>query len=228
MIDEQRANPFSRDEQKGEELLNQSLAYERAKTHIEEAAQMVMRKRREHLESIAVSGEAYDPAFDVALNGLRGLQHEFGANADKLWAQMEEVTPKFGPGLERLANAVLAAAANDYEAALCDGGTKETLSEIYMIEKFAECGAEAYTTLNFMDVLDRIKLVYRKEWLPLAEKVWRELRDERKPMYRHKCPLCGGGLYYVHSRGQSDLLRCTSCSLFYRVKEKKGDAKRDK
>lgn len=228
MIDEQRFDPFSAKQEEGDELLKRSLIYERAKTRIEAAAQAITHERRKHLEEIAVTGEEYDRSFDVALDELRGLKNRLGMKSDELWEQMEAKTEKFGPGLQRLANAVLESAAYDYESALCDGDTKESRSEIYLIKKFAEHGAEVYTTLNFMDVLDRIERVYKEEWLPLAEKVWRELREEGKPKYRYKCPLCGGGLYYVHSKGQSDLLRCTSCGLFYRVKEKKGAAKRDK
>ena len=229
MIDEQRANPFSREEQKGEELLKQSLSYERAKTHIEEAAQMVARKRREHLETIAVSGEAYDPAFDVALDGLRGLQNEFGAKADKLWRQMEEVSPKFGPGLERLANAVLTAAANDYETALCDG-FHDSKAEIYMIEKFSKCGAEAFTSLHFPDVLERIRTVYENEWLPTVKRILPDLVSGKMKDYRTKCRLCDGGLYFSKNRvSAGGTVRCTTCGLFYPVGGVKKDGeKREK
>lgn len=228
MIEEQRANPFSPDEAKGEELLRQSLTYERAKARIEEVARLVAQKRREHLLSTALTEEEYDRSFDVVLDGLRGLQHEFGAKSDKLWKQMEEVTPKFGPGLERLANAVLEAAAYDYETALCDG-FHDSKAEIHMIEKFAVCGAEAYTTLNFLDVLDRIRRVYAAEWLPTVKKLATDLRNGTVKDYRTKCPLCGGGLYFSKNRvSKGGAVRCTTCGLFYQVGGgKKGGEKRE-
>lgn len=229
MIDEQRADPFNRDEEKGEELLRKSLIYERARTIIEEAAQKVSRDRKTHLQTIAESGEEYDRAFDVALDGLRGLQHEFGAKSDKLWKQMEAVTPKFGPGLERLANAVLEAAAYDYEVALCDG-FHDSKAEIYMIEKFASCGAEAYTTLNFFDVLDRIRKVYEAEWLPMVKTILPDLASGKAPTQKTSCPLCGGGLYFSRNRASGGgAVRCTTCGLSYMTGQKtKGGEKREK
>ena len=229
MIDEQRHDPFSQKQEQGDELLRKSLVYERAKVMIEEAAQKIARERKEHLEQIAVTGERFDEAFDLAFNELRGLQNRLGAKADEIWKQMEQVTERFGPGLERLANAVLAKAAYDYEVALC-GGFVDNDAEMLLIEKFAKNGAEVYTTLDFAEVLKQIRRVYDEKWKPTAEKSAEELRQEEKPKYKIKCPLCGGGLYYVHSKGQSDLVRCTTCGLFYRVKKpkaRKGAAKND-
>lgn len=227
MIDEQRADPFSREEQTGDELLKRSLIYERAKSRIEEAAQKVARDRKAHIETIAVTGEDFDASYDVAISELNGLKNQLGAKADALWKQMEEVMPKFGPGLERLANAVLAKAAYDYETALC-GGFVDNAAEIHLIEKFAEGRASIFTTTDFLGILKKIRRVYSDDWIPLVKSVHKELRDEGKPKYKIKCPLCGGGLYYVHSRGPDDIVRCTTCGLFYLVKEKKGAAKRDK
>ena len=226
MIDDQRFDPFSQKQEQGDELLKQSLIYERAKTRIETAMQNVTMDRKRHIEEIAVSGDPFDRSFDVALDELRASKNRLGAKADELWKRMEECTEKFGPGLQRLANAVLAAAAQDYEAALC-GGFADSESEIYLIEKFADHGSEAYTTLNFMNVLEKIRRVYSDEWLPAVKQLAPILQSENGDKYGHKCPLCGGGLYYVRCKGQSDLIRCTSCSLFYRVK-KKGGAKRER
>ena len=224
MIDEQRFDPFSEKQQKGDELLKRSLIYERAKSMVEEAAQKVARDRKAHLKKIAETREDYDPAYDLAFQELRAVQDHLGAKADELWKQMEQATEKFGPGLQRLANAVLAKAAYDYEVALC-GGFPDSDSEIMMIEKFANHGAEMYTTLDFSEVLWRVRTVYKEEWLPTVKKIVPELREEKTRHFRHKCPLCGGGLYYVHAKGQSDLIRCTSCGLFYTVKKERG--KRD-
>lgn len=219
-IDEQRFDPMNPKQEKGDELLKKSLVYERAKVRIEEAAQRVAHARKAHLEEIAATGEAFDESYDVAFQELTALKNRLGAKADEYWARMEACTEKFGPGLERLANAVLANAAYDYEAALC-GGFPDSKAEMHLIEKFAECGAEVYTTLNFMDVLDRIRRVYFDEWLPKVREVTAELRAEPERKYLHKCPLCGGGLYYVHCKGQSDTVRCTTCGLFERVKKEK-------
>lgn len=219
MIDEQRHDTFSQKQEQGDELLRKSLIYERAKVMIEEAAQKIARERREHLEKIAITGERFDEAFDLAFNELRGLQNRLGARADELWKQMEKTTERFGPGLERLANAVLAKAAYDYEVALC-GGFPDSEAEMLLIEKFAKSGAEVYTTLDFSEVLKKIAKIHQETWKPLAEKIAPELREEDRPKYKTKCPLCGGGLYYVHSKGQNDLVRCTTCGLFHRVKKK--------
>ncbi|MBR3239494.1 MAG: hypothetical protein IKF99_13755 [Oscillospiraceae bacterium] len=220
MIDEQRFDPFSEKQQKGDELLKRSLIYERAKSMVEEAAQKVARDRKAHLKKIAETREDYDPAYDLAFQELRAVQDHLGAKADELWKQMEQATEKFGPGLQRLANAVLAKAAYDYEVALC-GGFPDSDSEIMMIEKFANHGAEMYTTLDFSEVLWRVRTVYKEEWLPTVKKIVPELREEKTRHFRHKCPLCGGGLYYVHAKGQSDLIRCTSCGLFHTVKKER-------
>lgn len=218
MIDEQRNGPLNREQEQGDELLRKSLVFERAKVRIEEAAQRIARERREHLDQIAVTKEPYDESFDLAFNELHGLQNRLGAKADEFWMKMEQTTEKFGPGLERLANAVLAKAAYDYEVALC-GGFADNEAEMLLIEKFAKNGAEVYTTLDFMEVLNQIRRIYSERWQPLAEKIAPELRVEDRPKYKTKCPLCGGGMYYVHSKGQSDLVRCTTCGLFHRVKK---------
>ena len=224
MIDEQRFDPFSEKQEKGDELLKRSLIYERAKSMVEEAAQKVARDRKAHLKKIAVTNEEFDPAYDLAFQELRAVQNQLGAKADELWKQMELTTEKFGPGLQRLANAVLEKAAYDYEAALC-GGFPDSEAEMRLIEKFAVQGAEMYTTLDFSEVLWRIRTVYKEEWLPTVKKIVPELREEKTRRFRNKCALCGGGLYYVHAKGQSDLIRCTSCGLFYTVKNERG--KRD-
>lgn len=227
-IDEQRFDPMNPKQEKGDELLKKSLVYERAKVRIEEAAQRVAHARKAHLEEIAATGEAFDESYDVAFQELTALKHRLGAKADEYWARMEACTEKFGPGLERLANAVLANAAYDYEAALC-GGFPDSNAEMHLIEKFAEYGAEVYTTLNFMDVLDRIKRVYFDEWLPKVREVTAELRAEPERKYRHKCPLCGGGLYFSKNRvSKGGAVRCTTCGLFYQVGGgKKGGEKRE-
>ena len=224
MIDEQRFDPFSEKQEKGDELLKRSLIYERAKSMVEEAAQKVARDRKAHLKKIAETNEEFDQAYDLAFQELRAVQNQLGAKADELWKQMEQTTEKFGPGLQRLANAVLEKAAYDYEVALCEGFS-DSEAEMRLIEKFAVQGAEMYTTLDFSEVLWRIRTVYKDEWLPTAKKIVPELREEKTRHFRHKCPLCGGGLYYVHAKGQSDLIRCTSCGLFYTVKKERG--KRD-
>lgn len=220
MIDEQRFDPFSTKEEKGDELLKKSLIYERAKSRIEEAAQKVARERKAHLMEIAVTGEEYDTSFDVAYQELQGISNSLGAKADELWKQMEKTTEKFGPGIERLANAVLAKAAYDYEAALC-GGFADSEAEIHLIETFARHGSEMYTTLDFTEVLGNIRRVHMELWKPLVEKLAPELREEKVRKYKYKCPLCGGGLYYVHAKGQSDLIRCTTCGLFQTVKKER-------
>lgn len=220
MIDEERRNPLNERQAKGDVLLKQSLIYERAKVRIEEAAQKVARDRKAHLTEIAETGEDFDESYDLALSELRGIQIRLGARADELWAEMEATTEKFGPGLERLANAVLENAAYDYEVALCDG-FPDSAAEMRLIELFAERGAEVYTTLDFGEVLGQIRRVYYEEWRPKVEKLVPELHEEPKPRYRHKCPLCGGGLYYVHCKSETDLVRCTTCGLFYQVKKKK-------
>lgn len=220
MIDEQRFDPFSEKQEKGDELLKRSLIYERAKSMVEEAAQKVARDRKAHLKKIAETNEEFDPAYDLAFQELRAVQNQLGAKADELWKQMEQTTEKFGPGLQRLANAVLEKAAYDYEVALCEGFT-DSEAEMRLIEKFAVQGAEMYTTLDFSEVLWRIRTVCKEEWLPTVKKIVPELREEKTRRFRNKCALCGGGLYYVHAKGQSDLIRCTSCGLFYTVKKER-------
>ena len=226
MIDEQRFNPLNSGQEKSDELLKRSLVYERARARIEEAAQQISRERLEHIAEIAVSGEEYDRSFDVALDELRSVKNRLGAKSDELWARMKECGESFGPGLERLANAVLAKAAYDYEVALCDG-FPDSAAEMMLIEKFAVCGAEAYTTLDFTEVLGQIRRVYREEWKPTVERIIPELRQEKQPKYKTRCPLCGGGLYYVHSKNQNDLVRCTTCGLYYQIKPKKGTKETD-
>lgn len=220
MIDEQRFDPFSEKQEKGDELLKRSLIYERAKSMVEEAAQKVARDRKAHLKKIAETNEEFDQAYDLAFQELRAVQNQLGAKADELWKQMEQTTEKFGPGLQRLANAVLEKAAYDYEVALCEGFS-DSEAEMRLIEKFAVQGAEMYTTLDFSEVLWRIRTVYKDEWLPTVKKIVPELREEKTRRFRNKCALCGGGLYYVHAKGQSDLIRCTSCGLFYTVKKER-------
>lgn len=220
MIDEQRFDPFSPKEEKGDELLKKSLIYERAKSRIEEMAQKVARERKAHLMEISVTGEEFDQSYDLAYQELQGISNQFGAKADELWKQMEQTTEKFGPGLQRLANAVLEKAAYDYEVALCEG-FPDSEAEMRLIEKFAVQGAEMYTTLDFSEVLFRIRTVYKEKWLPTVKKIVPELLEEKTRHFRHKCALCGGGLYYVHAKGQSDLIRCTSCGLFYTVKKER-------
>ncbi len=220
MIDEQRLGALNYAQKRGDELLQGSLAYERAKARIETVMQEINAEKRKHYLDAALAHETPDSSYDLALEELRYAKNRLGAKSDELWTRMEECTELFGPGLERLANAVLKKAALDYEAALC-GAFFDNEAEMRLIEKFAAHGSEAYTTLNFSDVLGQIRRIHKEKFVPHCGKIVKELRAEKTPKYRHSCDLCGGGLYYVRRKGGNDIIRCTSCELFYPVKKEK-------
>lgn len=129
-------------------------------------------------------------------------------------------------GVENLCNAVIQTAAQDYETSLCGGGHD---GERTRIEKFAEDGADSYTTIDFEGVLARIRAArpqFAKTAREHASEIIAETNanrendgDNRKNTY--KCPLCGGGLYaYGKSSGGIQQIRCTGCNLFEAVSTK--------
>ncbi len=215
-IDDQRGQPFTEREKRADELLQESLCYERARSRIEELIRVVGQDRKADTERSWKSGEDPDQSIDVVLDELRQAKINVSKKADEKWSEMGRCRARFSPGLERLANAVIVRAVEDYEETISSG---KYTSEQISIEKFAEHGAERFTTLDLVSVLRQVRGVYSNKFIPLCEEIWEELLAEKAPKFRHRCPLCGGGLYYAGRKHGGDRVRCNNCALFWLVPE---------
>ena len=210
-------------ERQADELLRESMALERARSRIDALISQILSERKEAAAAAIQEGRSPDKALDHVVEGLRALRADIIQRADDTWEEMHRLRERFGPGLQRLANAVIQNAAEDYEKAL-SGYFQDDAAEMRMIELFADHGAEVYSEVDFGNVLARIKGVYQRSFIPLAQKVYRELLTESRPLYRYKCPLDGGGLY-INRDGGRPKVACSTCDLFWTIPEKEAKKK---
>ena len=99
--------------------------------------------RNQHIKTAHEIGEKPDKSYDSLIAILDNTRAQIRKKSDDLWNEAESLSDKYDSGFENLANAVLELAARDYESALC--GSYGSDSHKFLIEKFANSGAEAYT-----------------------------------------------------------------------------------
>lgn len=201
-------------------LVDESLAYERAQTRVQEFISDLRRAKNADKTAAEKGGVLPDKSYQIVIDAMFETLEALKARSDMLWDAAEKKADKYDAGFERLAQAVMESAAADYEAALgCPG--EDAKSERKRIEKFAENGAERFTHLDFEEVLGRIRSEWPKFHSYVVENAAEIVADSRKSRRvephlrnaRHRCPMCGGVLY-VRGAPLGDLhtVRCTGCN----------------
>lgn len=211
--------------------IHESLLYERAYSRISRIITDLMHQRVEENKQAKQNGEEQDGSFGILLDVLGKQKRTFRKRADALWECAEKYSDKFDAGYERLANAVMKHAAEDYEAALCGDGCE---SEKQLIEKFAKNGAETYTTLDFEEILKKIRnahpkfTAYVKQHTDDIVKETVIIRANKGDLRdsKYRCPFCGGGLYAIKDRRFAPQIRCTGCGFFEEIKVKRHENKK--
>jgi hypothetical protein len=202
-----------------EELMAESMVLERATTMLTAMMQDMARRRNQNEIDAAAGENAPDKAYDVVIDLLRDGRRKLRIKSNELWKEAERKSELHEPAVEALANAVIQKAAEDYECALCGKGFA---AEKIRIEKFAEEGAEAYTKLDLDSVLARIRAAHpefvktaRKnvEDIVADTKRIRDAHDDVRSKAKHRCPLCGGGLFAYGKNKNKNIvvIRCTGC-----------------
>ena len=213
-----------------ERYVSESLVYERAQSTVSAMMNGLAKQRNENEREARRSGTEPDKSFQLVIDVLSDAKKRFRKESKRLWKLAEKSSDIHEIGVENLCNAIIQRAALDYEAALSGHGNVE---EKRRIEAFAEDGADDYTSIDFQNVLDRIRVaqpVFSKTAKEHIEEIMSETKnnkqhdgDNRKNTYR--CPLCGGGLYaYGKPDGGIQQIRCTGCNLFELVRLKKKDS----
>lgn len=212
-----------------EELMAQSMAYERAQARVGDAMNKLSRERNKAYDECRETGETLDPSYDLALQAMKTAREELRRTGNRLWKQAEQTADIYPPAVENLANAVVERAVYDYEMALSGAGNALHRADV---ERFARDGAEAYTGIDLKQVLRKCREAY-----PIFAAMVREHGDEiiqetRRNREKHinlelntyKCPMCGGALYAYGTAPRDGLQRinCTGCSFTgtYAVDEK--------
>lgn len=203
-----------------QELVADSLAYERAITFIEPTLKALNAKKRRAERNADNIGGAVDSAYGIALKALKTTLDELRHECDRLWEAARADANYYAKAADRLCEAVIVQAAHDYETALSYNDTDAMDS----IEEFASQEAETYTQMDMLGILSRI----RKGQAKFAEKARAEFDDiiVETQLFReqgiadfsigkHKCPLCGGAMFVSGEvRDRLVTIRCTGCSLF--------------
>lgn len=201
-------------ENSSSERLSRATAYERAIGRING---LIIQMNREHKEALD------DDSFEIVLSYLNLALPHCTAECDRAWKEVYENAEYTDSNLEKLNNAVMLQAAQDYETALCvdSPAQRETAKDI---ERFAKSGAShQFSGVDFVTVLSRIKgvvpefqkFVREKGSDIVAETEW--IKRKRRMTFqdsKYRCPLCGGGLYSSgRPAGNTYRIRCTGCSL---------------
>lgn len=206
------------------QYMDEALVYERAMSTASTIMSKLAQQRNENEKESKRNGEEPDKSYQLLIDALAEAKKRFRKESNRLWklAEKDAEVPEYS--VENLCNAIMRKAAEDYEAALCGGGSD---GERLRIEKFAEIGAEDYTSVDFVAVLGRIRDTqpmfarmakeHAKEIVEETKRNKKRNADNRKNTYR--CPLCGGGLYaYGKCDHGVQQIRCTGCNLFESVK----------
>jgi len=204
------------------ERVAKATAYERAVNRIKGLINQMNREHRENED---------DDSFEIVLYYLNVALPHCTAECDKAWREVYDKA-EFGIGnLEKLNNAVMLQAAQDYETALCvDSEMQRGVAGD--IERFAISGdSHQFSGVDFVTVLHRIREVVpefqriarEKGNEIVADTVWlKRKKDYKMENARHRCPLCGGGLYASGKPvGNTYKIKCSNCSLegWYHAKE---------
>lgn len=216
------------------EIISKSLLYERAFSKLSVLILKERTQRNVDLHCAKAAGEDRDKSWDVLISDLEKLKRKYRSYADELWNGAEKNGAFQPDAVQELLSAVVLRAANDYELAVSGEGNAE---EMARIEKFAEEDAGGFTKIYFPDVLKRIRecqpkfaRIARENILEIMAESERSRRNHHADMSgnKHRCPLCGGGLYTQTKRGSPyQIVCCSGCSLREVVEVRKKGRKRN-
>lgn len=203
-----------------DQYIIESMMYERAQSTASAIMNDLAAKRNENERYCKQSGDVPDGSFQLVIDALSKAKKGYAKESNRLWKLAEKNAEIYEPGVENLCNAIIQKAAEDYESALCGGGSE---SEKLRIEKFAEHGADSYTGLDFRDILSRIrdaKPKFSKVVQEHAQEIINETNANRKNdgdnrNNKYRCPLCGSGLFaYGKKVAGMQQIRCTGCAFW--------------
>lgn len=203
-----------------QDLIKKSMLYERAYGKLNEILITLQEQRRADRRYAKTVHEEPDESYDLVYDELSKVRFRFRNFSDDLWCGAERNGLFAKESIEELLSAVVLRAANDYEMAV--SGEKNE-KEMQRIEQFAEEDASGFARIAFPKVLETIREAQPK-FAKTARENFREIMAETEANRRkkkadnsgnkHRCPLCGGGLFTQSVRGTSDhMVCCTGCYL---------------
>ena len=203
-----------------EDLVNKSLEYERAYGKVSDLLLRVREQRNLDDRCSRISGDDYDASWGILIKELERLKGKYRHYSDELWAGAEKKGAFQKDAIKDLLSAVVLRAANDYELAVSGEGNAEEMSRI---EWFAQNDATGFTGIFLPDVLKKIREAQPK-FAQVARENIKEIVDESElnrknrkadmSQNKHRCPLCGGGLFTQTRRGSAyQVVCCSGCSL---------------
>lgn len=203
-----------------EDLVNKSLEYERAYGKVSELLLRVREQRNLDDRCSRIAGDNPDTSWETLIGELERTKKKFRSYSDELWAGAEKKGAFQKDAIKDLLSAVVLRAANDYELAVSGEGNAEEMSRI---EWFAQNDATGFTGIFLPDVLKKIREAQPK-FAQVAKENIKEIVDESElnrknrkadmSQNKHRCPLCGGGLFTQTRRGSAyQVVCCSGCSL---------------
>ena len=175
-------------------------------------------------KSIELEKEIYNiKRFEGETKQTKALQKE----SNRLWAEAKELGSAYvsQANYDDLAAAIVRNAVEDYER-LMSGTLKESGECNHLeIERFLR--DQTYVQLDMPALLRMIARKYVEEFVPYANAYFKDINEEwsefdkkrlsveeRVPLSKHRCPMCGGAMRPIH-RYFDDAIGCTGCKLVY-------------
>ena len=202
---------------RSEELLGESLVYERAWSMLSSTLSKLRSEKDLHIKEKRAAKEEPDKAYEIVCDALQSLADELRDYSDKLYEESRKCRVPFKPAYYNLLNAIVTKGAEDYELAL-SGCQCE--SELEQIEQFADIlGIRAK---NILERLRKNHVEFCRVAKRDADAIIEETKRNRQrgvglENNKHKCPNCGGSLYSVKDTG-AHRIYCTRCYFFETVK----------
>lgn len=204
-----------------EQLMNRSLAYERAYSRISLIIGDLIATKRADDKAKTKVGEEPDESFGILIESLLNLKNAINDESQHLWKRAESRSEFHEWAMRDLVNAVITSACRDYEMAI-SGEMSE--GEIAFNEKFARTtdNGDMFFTLgiSMTDILERIRKNH-KAFVNYAHKNYKAIAEETRKNRAarldlthntHKCPNCGGILYEISKFGVHRIA-CTMCNM---------------
>lgn len=197
-----------------DELIDESLVYERAISHIEKF--IADENKAYHIEKINAKeeGRKADPAYIVATTELSRAKLALVKKSAELIRQAESEAHTTAEPYANLLTAIEAKAVSDYELALC-GFLPEY--ELKNIEEFASYGDLLPRILSELRIkYPRFEKLVKNHFEDIAAdtRALKKRGAEIGKKAKYRCPFCGGGLYeWGRSYYGVRQIRCTGCDL---------------
>lgn len=200
-----------------ESKLAEATKYTRAANRLRSIRTQLIKEK-----NLASQNKEPDKSYSVVIKRVTACLEQVVGEEDEAWKKVYASAEPHGENIEALARGVVLQAVSDYEQAL-SAGDRMGQSTLHEIERFADNGSNYFTNVDMTAVLERIRNTYPK-YKAYAQANAKDIVEDTKsirrkkgifPQAKHRCPLCGGGLYMSGNvqHGKAKIC-CSNCYLY--------------